>query len=71
MARRRRQVSDEDKFLDKASKKKFKIIAERGVIAERVIDEVAIEKYGLIELLEERCLYKSGIFAESYSLSLV
>ncbi|XP_039128974.1 uncharacterized protein LOC120265138 [Dioscorea cayenensis subsp. rotundata] len=63
--------SDEDKFLDKASKKKFKTVVGRGFMVERIIDEVAFEKYGLAELLKERCLYKSATFAESYSLSLV
>ncbi|XP_039138781.1 uncharacterized protein LOC120276115 [Dioscorea cayenensis subsp. rotundata] len=63
--------NDEDKFLDKVSKKKFKTIVERGLIVERVIDKGAFEKHGLTELLQERSLYKSATFVESYSLSLV
>ncbi|XP_039146758.1 uncharacterized protein LOC120283997 [Dioscorea cayenensis subsp. rotundata] len=65
------KLRDEDKFPNKASKKMFKTIDGRGVIAERVIDEVAFKKYGLSELLKGRSLYKSATFAQSYSLSLV
>ncbi|XP_039131829.1 uncharacterized protein LOC120268549 [Dioscorea cayenensis subsp. rotundata] len=65
------EVGDEDKFLNKASKKKFKSIAGRGIVVESVIDEAAFENYGLMELLKERGLKKSATFAESYSLSLV
>lgn len=36
-----------------------------------MIDEVAFKKYGLTELLKERGLYRSVMFAQSYSLSLV
>ncbi|XP_039118413.1 uncharacterized protein LOC120254372 [Dioscorea cayenensis subsp. rotundata] len=63
--------SDEDRFRDKASKKKFESVEERGVVVERMIDEGAFEKYGLTELLQQRSLYKSATFPESYSLSLV
>ncbi|XP_039115831.1 uncharacterized protein LOC120251358 [Dioscorea cayenensis subsp. rotundata] len=63
--------SDEDRFYDKASKKKFESVEGRGVVVERMIDEGAFEKYGLTELLQQRSLYKSATFPESYSLSLV
>ncbi|XP_039143923.1 uncharacterized protein LOC120281046 [Dioscorea cayenensis subsp. rotundata] len=63
--------SDEDRFYDKASKKKFESVEGRGVVVERMIDEGAFEKYGLTELLQQKSLYKSATFPESYSLSLV
>ncbi|XP_039119531.1 uncharacterized protein LOC120255824 [Dioscorea cayenensis subsp. rotundata] len=62
---------DEDRLLDKASKKKFESVEERGIVVERMIDEIAFEKFGLTKLLQERSLYKSATFPESYSLSLV
>ncbi|XP_039122071.1 uncharacterized protein LOC120258688 [Dioscorea cayenensis subsp. rotundata] len=62
---------DEERFLDKASKKKFESVEERGIVVERMIDELAFEKFVLIKLLQERSLYKSATFPESYSLSLV
>lgn len=52
-------------------KKKFKSIAGRGIVAKKVIDEVAFRKYGLTELYKERDLYKLAMFTDSYSLSLV
>ncbi|XP_039118657.1 uncharacterized protein LOC120254660 [Dioscorea cayenensis subsp. rotundata] len=63
----RKEVPEEGE----SSKKKFKTVAERGLIVERVIDEVAFKKYVLTELLQERSPYKSVTFAESYSLPLV
>ncbi|XP_039120510.1 uncharacterized protein LOC120256909 [Dioscorea cayenensis subsp. rotundata] len=63
--------SDEDRFHGKASKKKFESVEGRGVVVERMIDEGAFEKYGLTELLQQRSLYKSATFPESYSLPLV
>ncbi|XP_039133235.1 uncharacterized protein LOC120270283 [Dioscorea cayenensis subsp. rotundata] len=63
--------SDEDRFLDEASKKKFESVEERGIVVERMSDEVAFEKFGLTKLLQERSLYKSITFPKSYSLSLL
>ncbi|XP_039119670.1 uncharacterized protein LOC120255974 [Dioscorea cayenensis subsp. rotundata] len=59
--------SDEDRFLDKASKKKFESFEERGIMVERIIDEMAFEKFGLTKLLQERSLYKSATFSENYN----
>ncbi|XP_039120509.1 uncharacterized protein LOC120256908 [Dioscorea cayenensis subsp. rotundata] len=58
---------DEDRFLDKASKKKFESSEEKGIVVERIIDELAFEKSGLTKLLQERSLYKSATFPESYT----
>ncbi|XP_039129087.1 uncharacterized protein LOC120265276 [Dioscorea cayenensis subsp. rotundata] len=70
-ATRQAKYSDEDRFCDKVSEKKFESVEGRGVVVERMIDEGAFEKYGLTELLQQRSLYKSATFPESYSLSLV
>ncbi|XP_039134329.1 uncharacterized protein LOC120271717 [Dioscorea cayenensis subsp. rotundata] len=52
-------------------KEKWKIISKRGVIADRVIDEVAFDQYGLIDFLTDKGLMKSVTYGKNYNPTLV